>query len=379
MKRFILLVAFVFSHLLATSQAIESQDSVQARARATLQNSGIAFSDESFLRYAQSGDASIVDLFLAAGININSKNSEGETALVLASRKGHTTLAESLLRAGADPIPLIGALKAQKGDMIDYLQALFSPLSNVFLTLPVTVLGIVLAYIYNKRTNKLKEIETIEKMLPHMGEDKQQRQAAALVAIAHLGTPELAARFVTVYPGLGSTLACLELLRSNILKDTKIITQALPQLLISAARSGEEETVNLLLNNFCKSTDRSLPIDEPDGGGRTALMWAARNGHDSIVQLLLTCGAKPTIKDKGGETALHLAAKHAMKDTAQSLVAADFFTCGSMKREFINLEDNKGRSALERARDTHNTDLVRLLVNEGMANQTAERDSRPST
>jgi ankyrin repeat protein len=373
MRRFILLVAFVFSHLLATSQAVESQDSVQARARATLQNSGIPFSDESFLRYAQSGDARIIGLFLEAGININSKNPKGETALVLASREGHSTLAESLLRAGANPIPLIMALKPQKGDKKDFLQALFQ-LSGVFLTL----LGVVFAHIYNKRTKKLNELETIEKMLPHMGEDKQQRQAASLVAIAHLATPELAARFVTVYPGLGSTLACLELLRSNTLKDKRILAQALPQLLISAARSGEEETVNLLLNNFGKSEERLLPIDQPDGGGRTALMWAARNGHASIVTLLITYDANPTIADKGGETALHLAAKHAMKDTTQLLVAEDLFTYGSMKRaEFVNLKDNKGRSALDRAKEAKNADLCRLLENAGMANKTGEQISRP--
>ena len=372
MRRFILLVAFVFSHSLATSQAVESQDSVQARARATLQNSGIPFSDESFLRYAQSGDARVVGLFLEASINIDSKNPKGETALVLASREGHSTVAETLLKAGADPIPLIVALKPQKGDkknfLKDFLQALFQ-LSGVFLTL----LGVVFAHIYNKRTKKLNELETIEKMLPHMGEDKQQRQAASLVAIAHLATPELAARFVTVYPGLGSTLACLELLRSNTLKDKRILAQALPRLLISAAASGEEEAVNLLLNNFCRSEERLLPIDQPDGGGRTALMWAARNGHANIVTLLITYDADPTIQDKGGETALHLAAKHRRKDTTQLLVADALFKDRSMKlKEFVNLKDIKGRTAFDRAKEANNADLCCLLENAGMASKTGE-------
>jgi ankyrin repeat protein len=43
------------------------------------------------------------------------------------------------------------------------------------------------------------------------------------------------------------------------------------------------------------------------GDGMTLLLWAAKEGHEATVQLLLEKGVNTTAKDKHGRTALHLA------------------------------------------------------------------------
>jgi hypothetical protein len=46
-----------------------------------------------------------------------------------------------------------------------------------------------------------------------------------------------------------------------------------------------------------------IKVDVPDGGGDTALMYAADNGSQDIVDLLMKAGANPHLKDSWGETA----------------------------------------------------------------------------
>ena len=73
------------------------------------------------------------------------------------------------------------------------------------------------------------------------------------------------------------------------------------QLLINAARDGNEEEVKRILQ---------LPeteINSRDSQGKTALIWAAYTGNEEIVQLLLEKFADVKVKANDGSTALLLA------------------------------------------------------------------------
>jgi ankyrin repeat protein len=70
----------------------------------------------------------------------------------------------------------------------------------------------------------------------------------------------------------------------------------------AAARVGDLEVLTILLEH------PSANIDAVDLVGQTALMAAATAGHAGAVELLLRCGATPTIRDRDGATALHHAA-----------------------------------------------------------------------
>jgi len=81
----------------------------------------------------------------------------------------------------------------------------------------------------------------------------------------------------------------------------EVDTQTVPRRLTAAhliAYFGLERTVA----DFIK---RGLPMDERDTGGMTPLAWAARGGHEAVVDLLLASGrVDPVAADSGGRTPL---------------------------------------------------------------------------
>jgi ankyrin repeat protein len=48
------------------------------------------------------GDADAIDRLLAAGVDVNSRDRYGQTAVMLASQLGHAAIVERLIAAGAD-------------------------------------------------------------------------------------------------------------------------------------------------------------------------------------------------------------------------------------------------------------------------------------
>ena len=74
-------------------------------------------------------------------------------------------------------------------------------------------------------------------------------------------------------------------------------------LLIAAAKSGDVNTVRLRL-----AVVGDIDYKDPAGNHRTALGWAAANGHREVVQLLLEKGANIEAAQSAGATSLYAAA-----------------------------------------------------------------------
>ncbi|MDR5750656.1 MULTISPECIES: ankyrin repeat domain-containing protein [unclassified Caballeronia] len=81
-----------------------------------------------------------------------------------------------------------------------------------------------------------------------------------------------------------------------------------------AATNGHDDIVKILL-------DHSAYIDAGSPNGTTPLMMAARGGHLSTVKLLLDEGADLRVKNQIGMTAVDFAQKYNEKDVAEGLAA----------------------------------------------------------
>jgi TonB family protein len=105
-----------------------------------------------------------------------------------------------------------------------------------------------------------------------------------------------------------------------------------------------------------------LNVDSRDSDGWTALMYAAKGGHDDIVQLLLDAGATVDIENNVKETALHLAATYGRAEAVRLLLDAD--------SDFTAV-DASSRTPLYWAIERKHAEVIELL--QAAANRRSDR------
>lgn len=88
-------------------------------------------------------------------------------------------------------------------------------------------------------------------------------------------------------------------------------------------------------------------------GNSTALLLAARSGRTKVVELLLAKGAYPDATDKDGNTSLSLAARHGYGEIVTLLLA---------KKADLNARNKHGSTALTLAAEHGHLGVVRLLL-----------------
>ena len=86
--------------------------------------------------------------------------------------------------------------------------------------------------------------------------------------------------------------------------------------LVSAAAANDASAVAGLLDTT------QISLDEAEGFGRTALIYAAYNNNAQIAQALVSHGAKLDVRDKLGKTALHWAAERGSMSVLRVLLQA---------------------------------------------------------
>jgi ankyrin repeat protein len=133
--------------------------------------------------------------------------------------------------------------------------------------------------------------------------------------------------------------------------------------LISAAQLGDVEGVLLCLS-------KGVDVGERDHEhSKTALHWAAENGHINIALLLLDWNSDLTSQDQYGETALHYAAESGHADIVDAFLK---------RTPILNLRDDRGRTPLRCARDNYHLEAVTILLKQwnGTRGEAEEKDAQ---
>ena len=122
--------------------------------------------------------------------------------------------------------------------------------------------------------------------------------------------------------------------------------------LMWAARTGHEAVVRLLL-------EEGADVNAKNKSGETALMGAANKGYETIVRLLLEKGADVNMKYENGITVLSIVAFRGYKTTMRLLLE---------KGADINLKDKYGETALMKAAECwyrEGKEVAQLLLEKG--------------
>jgi ankyrin repeat protein len=123
-----------------------------------------------------------------------------------------------------------------------------------------------------------------------------------------------------------------------------------------AAQQGQLVVTRFLIDN-------NADLDSRDGFGRTALHWAALNGHKSMAELLLAKGADPNASisasagvGSAGQTPLHFAAQNGYRNVCEALLAG---------KADLNAKDSYEQTPLHLAADRGFSSVAELLLTRG--------------
>jgi serine/threonine protein kinase/ankyrin repeat protein len=234
--------------------------------------------DRNLLVVSDSGDFSYaMRVLVAAGANVNARNEEGETALILSAHNPKAI--RELIAAGANVNAMTNdgdsaLLRAVEGDKLESVELLLEAGAAV------NTSGA------NGKTALIKAAE--RGLTPIV-----KRLIAAQANIDGKGNIKNV-RFDSGYNDYD--------LMTSILSNTDNVGETA---LIMAAGNGHYETVKVLI-------DAGADVNTKGYRGWTALMVSACRGHAGIVKLLLASGADINAKDEAGKTALILAKEGSM-------------------------------------------------------------------
>ncbi|CAI8018734.1 Ankyrin repeat domain-containing protein 50, partial [Geodia barretti] len=215
---------------------------------------------------AQRGDVEAVERLLSTSVNINSRTEdEGDTALLLASLRGHVEVVRLLLKAGA----------------------------AVFISDKCCSTPLYFASIYGHRA--------VVELLLENGAD---------VSIGNEdGSSPL---YVASQEGHSEVVDVLVKAGADVHQATA--KECCVPLGIAAAR-GHTETVQRLL-------EAGANVNQQDKSGATPVWFASLNGHTAVVKLLIENGADISICNEDGASPLYVASQEGHSDVVDILLEA---------------------------------------------------------
>ena len=130
--------------------------------------------------------------------------------------------------------------------------------------------------------------------------------------------------------------------------------------LMIAARKGDGDMLSILL-------EHKAQVDLQDSSGYSALMWASEKGYTGLVKTILDNESNVNLRKSDGKSALMLASENGRTAVAKLLLSEEYKT-------EIDMEDEKGQTALKLASAKGHFSVVQLLAHNTGQGQEEARD-----
>ncbi len=250
--------------------------------------------------------------------------SRGDSALLVATRRGHTKVAEVLLAAGADP-----RLNNNRGDAPIFVAAANdrAKITEMLLNKGVDPNTLETEKLTVSMTNTL---QTMGRNTPLIAAAQAGHKATAKVLLDAGADPNHQG-FLNKTPLLWAAergySPIITLLLENGADPNLNDVQGLTPLMV-AARNGNTRIAKALVAYEADPNTIQFSDAPGDGGkafgatGMTALIYAARGGHDDIVRLLIDAGSNVNAMSRSGETAIKEASNNGYEDIVDLLEVA---------------------------------------------------------
>ena len=309
-----------------------------------MEDSKFSFSS-GLLKAAENGTNKAVQFLLEMGVNIDSVDSNGRTALMLASKAGHEEIIETLLSAGANSSCQDHEQTAVGTDTVSLPHTDIDQESTILMAAKKDQTAV--GNHYNANPNK--EDSNGLTALCHASQGGHSKVVQILLkGGADPNTQKKNGSTALMYACRNDHSEVVQILLKGG-ADPNIQKKDGWTALMSACKNGHSEVVEILLKGGADPN-----IQEKDGW--TALMSASQNGHSEVVQILLKGGADANIQKKNGATALMYASQYGHSAVVQILLkgGAD-----------PNIQKESGSTAMVYACQNGHSEVVQILLKGG--------------
>lgn len=274
---------------------------------------------------------------LAGGADVNARDSNGVTALMVAADQGSLDCLKFLLSKGADT--------SARDDTLGWTALDFAIRRGVGAIALMTA-GMSNGANANSRllglwTNKHGDYDR-----EHASQVTVERIKDAMLKGADVNASDAKGRTALIGAIFADNLDCFRFLISEGADaNAKGVQRVSP--LAWASAWGRFDCCEILVAN-------GASLDARDNFGKTALLWAAQNDNFDCVRFLVSEGADVNSTDNGGETALMYAAETGDEQCVRHLLSSG---------ANVNAEDNAGWTPLVDAFD--HPDIAAILKQAG--------------